>query len=174
MLVAQVIFGGTITENKQIKKPPFFESKSLTIFKGKTWSRRWVKTTLTVLSDPQKVLRRTLTKEERCSSAWTFPYRLPSFSSVGQNWKCKCPLYTHPPTLKGESQSIPHNLSFPFKTGPVLYIHDHIKNILPEACISCCAIMSSRPSCQLGGLEHRYLIVNYKAEYFILLFFLLK
>lgn len=66
----------------------------------------------------------------------------------------------HPPTLKGESQSIPHNLSFPFKTGSVLHIHYHIKNTLPEACISCCAIMSSRP--QLSAWGFRTQIFNSK------------
>lgn len=153
-MLEAVIFGGTITENKRTKKHPLFlKARALTIFKGKTWSRRWVKTVLTVLSDPQKVLRRELF----ICLILSLPTSIFLFCWTKLKIQMS-PLY--PSTLKGESQSIPHNLSFPFKTGPVLHIHYHIKITLPEACISCCAVMSSGP--QLSAWEFRTQIFNSK------------
>lgn len=170
MLVA-VIFGGTITENKQTKKDPLFlKTRALKIFKGKTWSRRWVKTIFTGLSDPQKVLRRALTKGKSCSSPWSFPYQLPSFSSVDQNWKCKCLLYTHPPWKERAS---PFHITCLFlsRLGQYCIFITTLKTLCLRPAFLAVLKWVQDPSCLPGDLEHRYLIVNYKAEYFILLFF---
>lgn len=145
--------------NKQKRTLFFFESKSTNNFQGQNMEQRVSKDhTYWTIWSTEGFKESSDQREELFISLFL---SLPTSIFLFCWPKLKMQMSPlHPSTLKGESQSIPHNLSFPFKTRPVLHIHYHIKNTLPEACISCCAEMSSRP--QLSAWGFRTQIFNSK------------